>query len=123
MQLIIESVAETQKTSLAAVADFTDNYLLIVERMAQLHIEVSRTAFEQSAELALLCLQGGLSADKMGLWNTGLQSGIEQFSDYCQQVRQLAQQKRCLSPATDRRERSAPLSRLSAMPAWSAFLA
>ena len=52
MQLIIESVAETQKTSLAAVADFTDNYLLIVERMAQLHIEVSRTAFEQSAELA-----------------------------------------------------------------------
>ena len=57
MQLIIESAAETQKTSLAAVADFTDNYLLIVERMAQLHIEVSRTAFEQSAELALLCLQ------------------------------------------------------------------
>ena len=61
MQLIIESVAETQKTSLAAVADFTDNYLLIVERMAQLHIEVSRTAFEQSAELALLCERAGLN--------------------------------------------------------------
>lgn len=98
MQLIIESVAETQKTSLAAVADFTDNYLLIVERMAQLHIEVSRTAFEQSAELALLYLQGGLSADKMGLWNTGLQSGIEQFSAYCRQVSQLAQQA---VPGTD----------------------
>lgn len=92
MQLIIESVAETQKTSLAAVADFTDNYLLIVERMTQLHIEVSRTAFEQTAELALLCLHGGLSADKMALWNSGLQSGIEQFSAYCQQVSQLAQQ-------------------------------
>ena len=92
MQLIIESVAETQKTSLAAVADFTDNYLLIVERMAQLHIEVSRTAFEQSAEIALLCLHGGFATDKMALWNTGLQSGIEQFSDYCQQVRQLVQQ-------------------------------
>ena len=92
MQLIIESVAETQKTSLAAVADFTDNYLLAIERMTQLHIEVSRTAFEQSAEIALLCLHGSFAADKMGLWNAGLQSGIEQFSDYCQQVRQLAQQ-------------------------------
>ena len=49
----------------------------------------ARAMIEQSAELALLCPQGGLSADKMGLWNTGLQSGIEQFSDYCQQVRQL----------------------------------
>ena len=92
MQLIIESVAETHKTSLAAVADFTDNYLLAIERMTQLHIEVSRTAFEQSAEIALLCLHGGFATDKMALWNTGLQSGIEQFSAYCQQVSQIAQQ-------------------------------
>jgi len=92
MQLIIERVAETHKTSLAAVADFTDNYLLAIERMTQLHIEVSRTAFEQSAEIALLCLHGSFAADKMGLWNAGLQSGIEQFSAYCQQVSQLAQQ-------------------------------
>jgi hypothetical protein len=122
MQLIIESVAETQKTSLAAVADFTDNYPLAIERMTQLHIEVSRTAFEQSAEIALLCLHGGFATDKMALWNTGLQSGIEQFSAYCRQVSQLAN-KRCQAPTTDRRGRSALPSRLSVMPARSVFLA
>ena len=47
MQLIIESVGNAENLQLAAVADFTDNYRLIVERMTQRHISrPGRTAFE-----------------------------------------------------------------------------
>ena len=61
MESFFEVITETQKTSLKAAASFTDTYLIVVERIAQLNIEVARIAFEQSAEMALLCLEYSLS--------------------------------------------------------------
>ena len=61
MESFFEAITETQKTSLEAAASFTDTYLIVVERITQLNIEVTRIAFEQSAEMALLCLEYSLS--------------------------------------------------------------
>ena len=54
MESFFEAITETQKTSLEAAASFTDTYLIVVERIAQLNIEVARAAFEKSSEMALL---------------------------------------------------------------------
>ena len=64
MESFFEVITETQKTSLEAAASFTDTYLIVVERIAQLNIEVARTAFEKSSEMALLCLESSLSKVK-----------------------------------------------------------
>lgn len=64
MELFFEAITETQKTSLEAAASFTDTYLIVVERIAQLNIEVARTAFEKSSEMSLLCLESSFSKVK-----------------------------------------------------------
>ena len=64
MESFFEAITETQKTSLEAAASFTDTYLFVVERFAHLHIEVARTAFEKSSEMAQLCLESSLSKVK-----------------------------------------------------------
>lgn len=91
MKFIFETVAETQQTSLAAALDFTDSVLLVVERLTQLNIEVSRAAFEQSSAMTLLCLNSGLAEGNAFAWNSGVESGLERFSRYCQAVRAMAQ--------------------------------
>lgn len=91
MKFIFETVAETQKTSLAAALDFTDSVLLVVERLTQLNIEVSRAALEQSSEMTLLCLNGCLAEGNAFAWHTGTVSGVERFSRYCQAVSEMAQ--------------------------------
>jgi len=57
MKFIFETVAETQNASLVAAATFTDNALAVIERLAQLNIELTRTAFEKSAEMTVVCLK------------------------------------------------------------------
>ena len=64
MESFFEAITETQEASLEAAASFTDTYLIVVERIAQLNIEVARTAFEKSSEMALLCLESSLSKVK-----------------------------------------------------------
>lgn len=60
MKFAIEAVAETQKTTLAAAGVFAESVLAVTERLMQLHIELARTAFEQSAEVAHECLDACL---------------------------------------------------------------
>ena len=91
MKFIFETVAETQQTSLAAAVDFTDSWLIVVERLTRLNIEVSRAALEKSSEMTLLCLESCLSKGNTVAWNSGLESGLERFSRYCQAVREMAQ--------------------------------
>lgn len=64
MESFFDAITETQKTSLEAVASFTDTYLIVVERIAQLNIEVTRAAFEKSSEMAQLSLESSLSKVK-----------------------------------------------------------
>lgn len=52
MKLALEAVAATQKTTLAAAGAFAGSVFDVTERLVQLNIEVSRAAFEQSAEMA-----------------------------------------------------------------------
>ncbi|UCV04169.1 phasin family protein [Dechloromonas denitrificans] len=87
MKSIFETITEAQKTSLEAAAGFSDNWLVVIERLTQLNIEVSRTAFEKSLEMALLGMAGSLSQGNEFAWSASVQSGIEQFSEYCQSVR------------------------------------
>lgn len=87
MKSIFETVVEAQKTSLEAAFGFTDSYLVVFERLTQLNIEVTHTAFEKSAEIALVCLDGCFAEETPFGWNTGAQSGIERFSEYCQNIR------------------------------------
>ena len=61
MEAFFTTIAETQKNALEAAACFSDNCLIAAERITQLNIEVARIAFEQSAEMALLCLEYSLS--------------------------------------------------------------
>lgn len=61
MKFLFEKVAESQKDTLTAAGAFTDNLLIVMERLTQLNIEVSRSAFEKSSELALVFLNGYLS--------------------------------------------------------------
>lgn len=63
MKFVFETVAESQKDALTAAGAFTDNLLVVIERLTQLNIEVSRSAFEKSSELALVCLNGYLSKE------------------------------------------------------------
>ncbi len=92
MKLLFETVAETQKNSLAAATDFADNCLIAAERLARLHIEVSRTALEQSSAMTLHCLESCLDEDNAFAWHAGVESGVEQFSRYCQAVCEIAQE-------------------------------
>lgn len=52
MKFAFEAVAETQKTTLSAAGAFAGSVLDVTERLVQLNIEVSRAAFEKSAEMA-----------------------------------------------------------------------
>ncbi len=61
MKFLFKKVAESQKDTLTAAGAFTDNLLIVIERLTQLNIEVSRSAFEKSSELALVFLNGYLS--------------------------------------------------------------
>jgi hypothetical protein len=61
MELFFEIFTQTQKNSLEAAASFTDTCLVVVERMTQLNIELTRTAIEQSSEMGQLCLERTLS--------------------------------------------------------------
>ncbi len=61
MKFLFEKVAESQKDTLTAAGAFTDNLLIVIERLTQLNIEVSQSAFEKSSELALVFLNGYLS--------------------------------------------------------------
>lgn len=89
MESIFEMLAETQKTSLAATVDYADNFLIVIERLTQLNIEVARTAFEKSSEMTLLCLEGSLTEGNAHGWNNYVASGAERFSLYCQAVREM----------------------------------
>lgn len=91
MKFIFETVAESQQTSLAAAVDFTDSWLIVVERLTQLNLEVSRAAFEQSSEMTLLCLNGCLTEGQAFGWPTGVESGVEHFARYCRAVSAMAQ--------------------------------
>lgn len=92
MKSIFETVAAAQKTSLEAAIGFTDSYLLVLERLTQLNIEVTHTAFEKSSEIALVCWEGCLAEQNPFGWNATVQSGIERFSEYCQNFRQEMQE-------------------------------
>jgi len=61
MEAFFTTITETQMNSLEAAAFFSDNCLIAAERITQLNIEVARIAFEQSAEMALHCLEYSLS--------------------------------------------------------------
>lgn len=88
MKSVFETVAAAQKTSLEAAFGFTDSYLLVLERLTQLNIEVTHIAFEKSSEMALVCLEGCLAEQNPFGWNASVQSGIEHFAEYCQNIRQ-----------------------------------
>lgn len=92
MESFFRTITETQTTSLEAAASFTDSCLIVVERLAQLNVEVTRTAFEKSSEMALLCLESGLSRTHAPGWTTSLQSGLDQFSEYWHSVRAMTQE-------------------------------
>lgn len=87
MKSIFETVAEAQKTSLDVAIGFTDSYLVVLERLTQLNIEVTHTAFEKSSEMVLVCLDSCFAEQNPFGWNGGAQSGIERFSEYCQNIR------------------------------------
>ncbi len=91
MEFIFESFAETQKTSLEAAAGFTDTFMIAVERLTQLNIDVARTAFEKSSEMTLLCLEGCLAEGNAFGWKSGVESGVERFSRYVQAVGEMVQ--------------------------------
>jgi len=67
MEAFFTTITDTQKSSLEAAACFSDNCLIAAERITQLNIEVARIAFEQSAEMALLCLEYSLSKGRLRL--------------------------------------------------------
>ncbi len=71
MKFVFETVAETQGASLAAASIFTENVLSAIERLAQLNIELTRTAFEKSAEMTLVCLK----AENAFAWHAFNRSG------------------------------------------------
>ncbi len=56
MVLFIETVAETQKTTLAAAGVFAESFLAATERVLELHIELTRAAVNTSAEMAQECI-------------------------------------------------------------------
>lgn len=91
MKSLFETIAATQKTSLEATASFTDTCLIVVERLTQLNIDVTRTAFEKSSEVALLCWEDSLSQGNVSGWNDAFQSGIDRFSEYCRSIRLMTQ--------------------------------
>ncbi len=77
MKLFLETVTETQKNSLDAAAGFADTCLVVAERLTQLNIEVTRTTFEKSWEIALHCLEGGFGKGNASGLNACVQSVIE----------------------------------------------
>lgn len=92
MESFFKTITETQTTSLEAAANFTDSCLIVVERLAQLNVVVTRTVFEKSSEMALFCLESGSSRVNVPGWNSALLSGIDQLSEYWQSVRAMTQE-------------------------------
>ncbi len=84
MELLFETITETQKYSLEAAASFSDTCLIVVERLTQLNIEVARTAFEKSAEMALLCWDRSLAKEHACSWYASVQPSLEHLSEYLQ---------------------------------------
>lgn len=91
MESLFETITEKQKSSLEAAASFTDNCLIVVERLTQLNIDVTRTAFEKSAEMTLLCLEGSLAKENACSWYASIQPSLEHFSEYCESARSMTQ--------------------------------
>lgn len=92
MESLFEMITDTQKYSLKAAASFSDTCLIVAERLTQLNIDVTRTAFEKSAEMALLCWEGGLAKEHACNWYASVQPNLEHFSEYCQNVRSMTQE-------------------------------
>ena len=76
MKLVFETVAETQKDTLAAAGVFTDNFLVVIERLTQHNIEVTRNAFEKSSEMALVCLDSYLAKENTLAWNSFIKPSV-----------------------------------------------
>ena len=69
MNFVFETAAETHKSTLAAAGVFAENYLVAIERLTQLNLEVTRTAFERSSELTLACLDACTTTKSPFAWN------------------------------------------------------
>lgn len=78
MNIFFATVTEAQKESLAAAGAFTNNLLLVIERLTQLNIEVSRSACEKSSELTLFWLDACLAEENTFAWNQ-LMGGRQAF--------------------------------------------
>lgn len=92
MALISETISASQKASFEAVASFTDSCFGVVERLTQLNIDVTRATVEKSSEMGLFFWEASLLQGNVASWHSALQSGIEQFSEYCQDVRAITQE-------------------------------
>lgn len=92
MALFSETVSASQKASFEAAANFADSYLGVVERLTQLNIDATRTAFEKSAEMLVFFWEEGHLQGGVPGWNAALHSSMEQFSAYCQGVRAITQE-------------------------------
>jgi hypothetical protein len=91
MKFVFETVAESQKEVLAAAGAFTDNLLVVIERLTQLNIEVSRSAVEKTSEITMVCLDGCLAKENALVWSPLLKAGAEGFSEYCRAASEAAQ--------------------------------
>ena len=74
MNFVFETAAETQKSTLAAAGVFAENYLVAIERLTQLNLEVTRTAFEKSSEMAVVCLNAWEANDSPFIWRGQVKS-------------------------------------------------
>jgi len=92
MKFIFESVAEAQKHSLENAAGFTESFLVVVERLTKLNIDVSRAVYENYSEMTLLCLENSLAEDNPFAWNALVESGVERFARHCQALHALTQE-------------------------------
>lgn len=92
MELFFETIAESQKASFEAVASFTDSCLNVAERLTQLNIDMTRATAEKTSEMALYFFEDRLLQANVSGWNASVQSGIEQFREYCQSLRVITQE-------------------------------
>lgn len=75
MKFAIETVAETQKTTLAAAGAFAESVLVVTERAVLLNIELTRSACEQSAAMTKACLDACLVMDSAFVPHSLFKSG------------------------------------------------
>ena len=65
MMFFIQTVAETQKSMLAAAGVFAESVLSTTGRVMELDIELTRTAVETSADVARECIDACLVKDNL----------------------------------------------------------